>query len=582
MPNITKIEPIISPPKRLKVAAYARVSMESERLNHSLSAQVSYYSQLIQRNPKWEYAGVYADEGISGTGTSKRDEFNRMLADCDMGKIDIILTKSISRFARNTVDLLKTVRHLKEMGIEVIFEKENINSMSADGELMMTILASFAQEEVTSLSNNVKWAVRKSFEKGVCPTKFRIYGYRWECEKLVIDPYEREVIKFIFDSYLSGKMVTEITRELREKNIKTHTGIDFTPSSVSIILKNITYTGNLLLQKEYVADAISHKVKKNKGELPQYFVENTHEPIITMEIFNQVQAEINRRREMGALANKALNTSCFTSKIKCSVCGKNYNRRTDGKSRRQRITYSWHCSTKLKFGTLKCSSDNIPEIVLKRKCAEVLGTNEFDEALFTEKVKQIIMQENNKMNFIFYDGTSKEVEWQKDPKNSWWTYEKRKAWSERCRNKELTNFKKRNNEFTNLIECGHCGKPFRSKETKYVDGTSDRIFYCSDWCGNKTIKVSTLKKLICEILELDTFSEKEMADNIRSISIDGNKAIFNLISGNIEVREFTDKKKGIKHTEEYKEKMRNRMKKIWEEGIVYGKKKSNNDTRDNK
>lgn len=181
MGKITKIESKIPQlPARKKVAAYARVSMETERLHHSLAAQVSYYSALIQKNPEWEYAGVYADEGITGTAASKRSEFMRMLADCDAGKIDIILTKSISRFARNTVDLLETVRHLKDLGIEVRFEKEHINSLSGDGEVMLTLLASFAQEETRSISENEKWSVKKRFEQGIPTARPRILGYRWE------------------------------------------------------------------------------------------------------------------------------------------------------------------------------------------------------------------------------------------------------------------------------------------------------------------------------------------------------------------------------------------------------------------
>lgn len=166
--KITKIEPTkIELPKLKKVAAYARVSVDKGRTMHSFSAQVSFYNNLIQKNPEWEYAGVYADLGISGTDIKNRDEFKRLLDDCEQGKIDIILTKSISRFARNTVDLLNTVRHLKELGIEVRFEKENINSMSGDGELMLSILASFAQEESISISNNVKWGTRKRFQQGI-------------------------------------------------------------------------------------------------------------------------------------------------------------------------------------------------------------------------------------------------------------------------------------------------------------------------------------------------------------------------------------------------------------------------------
>ena len=198
MRKIIKIEPTEPVlPRRKRVAAYARVSMECERLMHSMSAQISYYSELIQKNPEWEYAGVYADNFISGTETKKRQEFQRMISDCEKGLIDIILCKSISRFARNTVDLLETIRHLKDIGVEVRFEKENINSLSGDGELMLTILASFAQEESRSLSENVKWGIRKRFEKGDPCNRNPILGYEWVDDKLVVVPEEAEIVKRI-------------------------------------------------------------------------------------------------------------------------------------------------------------------------------------------------------------------------------------------------------------------------------------------------------------------------------------------------------------------------------------------------
>mgnify|MGYP000762713166 FL=1 len=201
MAKITKIEPQIPAlPTRKKVAAYARVSMETERLHHSLSSQVSYYSELIQNNPEWEYVGVYVDEAITGTIAKKRDEFQRLIADCDAGKIDIVLCKSISRFARNTVDLLITVRHLKELGISVRFEKENIDSLSGDGEVMLTLLASFAQSESESISTNVKWGVRKRMEQGTPNGHFRVYGYRWEGDQLVIVPEEAAIVKRIYQN----------------------------------------------------------------------------------------------------------------------------------------------------------------------------------------------------------------------------------------------------------------------------------------------------------------------------------------------------------------------------------------------
>ena len=203
--TVKKIEarkPVVT--KRMRVAAYARVSMESERLEHSLSSQISRYSELIQRNPSWEYAGVFADYGISGTST-ERPEFQRLMAECEAGHIDLILTKSISRFARNTLDTLIAVRHLKELGIAIRFEKENIDTLTAKGELLLTLLASFAQEESRSISDNVKWGTRKRFEKGIPNGRFRVLGYRWEGDKLVVVPEEAAVVRRIFQNFLDGK-----------------------------------------------------------------------------------------------------------------------------------------------------------------------------------------------------------------------------------------------------------------------------------------------------------------------------------------------------------------------------------------
>lgn len=200
------------------------MSAESDRLTHSLSAQISYYSELIQKNPEWEYAGVYADSFISGTSIDKRTEFQRMIADCEEGKINIILTKSISRFARNTVDLLSTVRHLKAIGVEVRFEKENIRSMSSSGEIMLSILASFAQEESINNSENVKWAKRKRFEQGLPHAKVILYGYLWEGDQMIIVPEEAVIVKSIYRDYMAGKTALAIARDLSESGITNQKG----------------------------------------------------------------------------------------------------------------------------------------------------------------------------------------------------------------------------------------------------------------------------------------------------------------------------------------------------------------------
>ena len=322
MAKITRVDQAVPTIKtKKKVAAYARISMESERMNHSLSAQISYYSSLIQKNPDWQYAGVFADDGISGTGIAKRDEFKRMIEAANNGEIDIILTKSIQRFARNTVDLLETVRHLKDIGVEVRFEKEHINSMSGDGELMLTILASFAQEESRSLSENCKWGIRKRFEKGIPNGHFRVYGYRWEGNELVIVPEEAAVVRRIFQNFLDGKSRLETEREFAAEGITTRDGCRWVDSNIKVVLTNVTYTGNLLLQKEFISDPISKQRKKNKGQLPQYYVEDTHPAIIDKATFDYVQEEIARRKELGPRANKSLNLTCFSGILKCPHCG---------------------------------------------------------------------------------------------------------------------------------------------------------------------------------------------------------------------------------------------------------------------
>ena len=233
MKIIQKIEP--TKPKinkRKRAAAYARVSVDKGRTMHSLSAQVSYYSNLIQKNPEWEYSGVYSDGGISGTSTDARSEFQRLIKDAEDGKVDIILTKSISRFARNTVDLLETVRKLKAIDVEVRFEKEKINSLSGDGELMLSILASFAQEESRSISNNVKWSIQKRFKEGRINGRFNIYGYRWEGQDLVIEPKEAEVVRLIYANYMRGLSAEYTTRQLNKMGVTAMKGGPIKATSV--------------------------------------------------------------------------------------------------------------------------------------------------------------------------------------------------------------------------------------------------------------------------------------------------------------------------------------------------------------
>jgi DNA invertase Pin-like site-specific DNA recombinase len=433
MRKITKLETKkIDLPKLKRVAAYARVSVERGRTLHSYSAQVSYYNDLIQKNPEWEFAGVYADLGISGTGIEKRNDFKRLLQDCEEGKIDIILTKSVSRFARNTVDLLKVVRHLKELGIEVRFEKENINSLTGDGELMLSILASFAQEETISISNNVKWGIRKRFEKGIPNGGFIIYGYRWKNKKLEVAPEEAEVVRYIYDNYLQNKAYQKVASELNELGYKAYKGGKFSPSSVREILSNITYTGNLLLQKYYIVDPIIKKEKKNTGELNQYYVENSHEAIISMEQFEAVQKEFERRNKLGQRANQSLHITCFTSKVKCPLCGKSYRR--SGKKNRMGKDYTyyvWVCRTKSEKGAKYCGAKVIPEEELKIAACNALGWNEFDSDLFDETIEKVVPIGEDMIEFYPYDGGVIKQEWHSTARQRGWNEERKRTTTEK-------------------------------------------------------------------------------------------------------------------------------------------------------
>ena len=432
MRKITKIEPNVpSMPTKKRVAAYARVSVEKGRTLNSLSAQVSHYSAYIQKHPGWEYVGVYADSGETGT-SSGRGEFQRLIADCEAGEVDLILTKTISRFARNTVDLLETVRRLRELGVEVRFEEQNINSMSGDGELMLTILASFAQEESRSLSENVKWAIRKGFKEGKA-NSFNIFGYRWDGENFVVHPKEAEAVRLIFANFLNGISAEQTARQLTDMGVKSYTGLpEFSATSVRAILRNDKYTGALRLQKTYVLDHISHKYMINKGELPVYLVEDAHEAIIDKATFDAVQAEQARRRELGVFANWSITTSVLTSRIKCGKCGASFHRkgrkRADGSRR-----HNWRCGTMDKKGNGKCHMKDIPEDKIKQAAAEVLGLDEFDEAVFAEEVSLITVPEDFVIVFHLADCLEVAVPWENTAKKDCWTPEARQAAGERMR-----------------------------------------------------------------------------------------------------------------------------------------------------
>ena len=560
MRKINKIEPTLPVlPTRKKVAAYARVSVETERLHHSLSAQVSYYSELIQANPEWEYVGVYADDGITGTKTSKREEFQRMLDDCEAGKIDIILTKSISRFARNTVDLLETVRHLKELGIEVRFEKENINSLSGDGEVMMTLLASFAQEEITSLSNNVKWGVRKRMEQGIPNGHFRVYGYRWEGDQLVIEPEEAAIVRRIFQNFLDGKSRLETEREFAAEGITTANGCRWVDSNIKVILTNITYTGNLLLQKEYIEDPLTKKRKKNRGELPQFYVEDTHEAIIDKETFDYVQAEMARRKELGAFANKSLNITCFTSKLKCSHCGCSYVRNQRANRTKHTSTYgdtivAWGCGTTKKKGR-RCSRKDIPERVLREACAKALGLNEFDEDIFLAKVDYIMVNPDCQLEFHFYDGTTTVQTWKSTAKKDCWTDEHKDRQREWMRKNMASS--NRFSPFTTRMICGCCGGSCRRQTQPSKMSDTGKIAYwrCSGGgktnCGIKGIREPELMEITARVMGTSEFDGDAFRDQVDHITmVESGLLEYTFLDGHTQTAEYSTDRPSHPWTEE--------------------------------
>lgn len=302
--------------KRKRVAAYARVSCGKDTMLHSLAAQIDYYREMILHNPTWSFAGVYADEAKTGT-KEDRSEFQSLIAKCRAKEIDMVITKSISRFARNTVTLLKYVRELKSLGIDVYFEEQNIHTLSADGELLLTLLASFAQAESLSVSENCKWRIRKGFEEGKS-TSVRLLGYRLLNGEFTIVPEEAETVRYIFNLYLQGYGVQTISNILEAENRSTVNGGRWDPKEIANILDNEKYCGDLLLQKTYISDFLSKKVKKNNGELPQYYVENGHAPIIIPADWDVVQEEIARRKEAGKAYSSA---TVLSSKLICEDCG---------------------------------------------------------------------------------------------------------------------------------------------------------------------------------------------------------------------------------------------------------------------
>ncbi|MHA3224632.1 recombinase family protein [Globicatella sulfidifaciens] len=360
----------VSDKQKLRVAAYCRVSTDSDEQATSYKVQIEHYTSYIQANPEWKLAGVYADDGITGTNTKMREQFNKMIQDCMDGKIDMIITKSISRFARNTLDCLKYIRKLKERDIPVFFEKENINSMDAKGEVMLTIMASLAQQESQSLSQNVKLGIQYRYQQGeVQVNHIRFLGYtKDENNQLVIVPEEAKIIKRIYWEYLEGASLNKIAKGLEADGILTGAGKKkWHTSSLYKMLTNEKYMGDALLQKTYTVDFLSKRRVKNDGVVPQYYVENNHEAIIPKHLFMLVQEELKKRRvgrvsKNGKRRNYSSNHS-LAQMVLCDNCGEIF-RRVHWNNRGKR-SIVWRCVSRLENTGVFCDARTVREDVLK-------------------------------------------------------------------------------------------------------------------------------------------------------------------------------------------------------------------------
>ena len=380
-PNVTvipaKVQTAESRDKyhQLRVAAYCRVSTELEEQQNSYQVQIAYYTDLINKKKEWTLAGIFADEGISGTQTKKRTEFNRMIRMCRNKKIDLVITKSISRFARNTVDCLEYVRQLKDLGIGVIFEKENINTLTMTSEFMIALYGSFAQAESESISKNVSWGKEKAYREGKVQFQYKhLLGYKKGADgKPEIIPEEAETVKLIYTMFLDGHSMKNIALILHVKGIHTKTGsTEWRTNTITRILQNEKYVGDALLQKTFTSYCITHKVVKNHGERPMYLVTNHHDPIIDRDTYNRVQQELARRNSKRKISDKTVTEQGkYSSKyalselLICGHCGTPYRRTTWAARGKKQIV--WRCLSRLEHGKKYCpDSPTIKEEQLHR------------------------------------------------------------------------------------------------------------------------------------------------------------------------------------------------------------------------
>lgn len=425
---------------QLRVAAYCRVSTNSDEQLTSYKMQKKVYTELIQEKPEWCMAGIYADEGISGTRADKRDEFQRMIRDCYNHKIDYIITKSVSRFARNTAECIEFVRRLKALGIGVIFEEQNCDTLKCDSELLLTIHAGFAQAESESMSRNITWSFRKKFEQGEVVFNYaKMVGYKKGADgQPEIIPEEAEIIRQIYDMFLAGMTLREIRDKLHEEGVELRCGkVKWSISTIQNILRNEKYCGDAILQKTITVDPISKIHKKNTGEAPMYYVKDNHVGIIDRETFNRTQEEIARRLNVRPSTDKLSVTGqgkysryALTDILRCAECGTKFRRVTWSKKGKKKVV--WRCCNRLDYGTQFCktaptieeneiqnavvramsklSTDELNEFnaIMEASIGEALGINvdAAERDMLTTRIKQLETEMMSKIDMSIGQGLS--------------------------------------------------------------------------------------------------------------------------------------------------------------------------------
>lgn len=382
--------------KKIRVAAYCRVSTDQEDQLHSFETQVEYYTKYINEHENYEMAGIYADEGISGTNTKKREQFKRMITDCEKGKIDLVITKSISRFARNTQDCLMYSRKLKNLGIGIIFEKENINTLDSTGELLFTILSSLAQDESRNISENCKWGIRTKFKNGEMHLNtFKFLGYdKDENGKLVINKEQAKIVKRIYNEFLWGVNPAQIANELTVEKVPGCQGqTKWYPSTIVGILKQEKHMGDALLQKTYTADFLTKRQVKNEGEIAQVYVRDSHEGIIDKETWNAVQEEFDRRDDF--MEKHGLNHysygieyNPFSARIYCAKCGSVYTRH----SWKSRGIVQWQCKNHRTNGKVTCKNGFVDNTDLEKAFIKVMNIVIEEKDATNEKWEKMIRE----------------------------------------------------------------------------------------------------------------------------------------------------------------------------------------------